>query len=95
MKDLSKDQLLEVVGRCVEIAVRTVFQNFTYNFGGQIYLQRDGGPIGNRLTMACSRVVMQEWGEQYFSILKEAGLVITLFKIYVDDVRKICTPLKV
>ena len=37
---------------------------------------------------------MQEWGEQYLLILKEAGLSVTLFKIYVDDVRQISTVLK-
>ena len=61
-KEVTEDQLLEIVGRCLEIAIRTVFENFTYNFGGKIYLQKEGGPIGNRLTMACSRVVMQDWG---------------------------------
>ena len=53
----------------MEIAMRVVFENFTYNFGGKTYLQRSGGPIGNRLTMACSRVMMQEWGETYLEIL--------------------------
>ena len=86
-KELSEEQMKEVVARCVEISVRVVFQNFIHNFGGRTYLQRSGGPICNRLTMACSRVVMMEWGEEYSGILREAGLTLTLFKIYVDDVR--------
>ena len=49
---VSKEKLLEIVGRCLEIAIRTVFENFPYNFGGRIYLHKDGGPIGNRLTIA-------------------------------------------
>ena len=93
-KELSEDQLKEVVARCVEISVRVVFENFMYNFGGKTYLQRSGGPIGNRLTMACSRVVMLEWGDEYSRILREAGLTVTLFKIYVDDVRQASTALK-
>ena len=52
--------------------MRTVFENFTYNFGGRIYLHKDGGPIGNRLTIACSRVIMQDWGEKYLEILRAA-----------------------
>ena len=74
VKSLSKEQTMEVVGRCAEIAVRIIFENFTYNFGGKIYLQRKGGPIGARITMACSRLVMQDWGENYKKILKESGL---------------------
>ena len=94
VKEVNREQYMEIIGRCAEIAVRTVFENFTYNFGGKIYLQREGGPIGNRLTMACARVVMQEWGDHYLNILKEARLLITLFKIYVDDVRQITTMLR-
>ena len=89
-----EDQLREVVGRCVEIAIKIVFENFMYNFGGKTRLQSEGGPIGARLTMACSRIVMQEWGEGYIRILKEAGLMITLFKIYVDDGRQVSTVLE-
>ena len=61
-KEVTRTQLLEIVGRCLEIALRFIFGNFTYNFGGKIYLQKEGGPIGNRLTMACSRIIMQDWG---------------------------------
>ena len=91
VKEVNREQLLEIIGRCVEIAIRVVFENFTYNFGGRIYLQREGGPIGARLTMACSRVVMIDWGDQYMMILKEFRLTVTLFKIYVDDVRQATT----
>ena len=30
------------VARCCEIAVRTVFENFTYKFGGKYYKQQEG-----------------------------------------------------
>ena len=90
---ISKDQLMEIVGRVAEIATRVVFGNFTYNFGGKIYLQLEGGPIGARLTMACARLVMQDWGEKYQNILEESGILTTLFKIYVDDVRQVSTVL--
>ena len=36
---------------------------------------------------------LKDWGEQYTSTLREAGLVFTLFKIYVDDVRQVSTVL--
>ena len=93
-KELTKEQKLEVVARCTEIAVRIIFENFTYNFGGKVYLQQSGGPIGERLTMACSRVVMAEWGEEYELILREAGLTVSLLRIYVDDVRQASTVLR-
>ena len=63
-KEVSKEQKKEIVARVVEIAIRTVFENFCYDFGGRTFLQLFGGPIGARLTMACARVVMTEWGEK-------------------------------
>ena len=44
--------------------------------------------------MACSRLVMQDWGERYHEILLRADLKITLLKGYVDDIRKACSLLK-
>ena len=93
-KEVTRDQLMEIVGRCLEISMRTVFENFSYMFGGKTFLQREGGPIGNRLTMACARVVMTDWGEKYLNILEKAGIVTTLLKIYVDDVRQISTRIR-
>ena len=44
-----------IIARCCEIAVRTVFENFTYKFGGSSYRQRSGGPINwCSVTMAAS-----------------------------------------
>ena len=94
VKSVTREQLMEIIGRCTEIAIRAVFENFTYNFGGKIFLQLFGGPIGARLTMACSRIVMQEWGMHYTSILKSAGMEVTLLKIYVDDVRQATTTMR-
>ena len=37
---------------------------------------------------------MQDWGEGYKRILLEAGLWISLLKIYVDDGRQVTTTLK-
>ena len=93
-KEVTETQLLEIVGRCLEIAIRIIFGNFTYNFGGRIFLQEEGGPIGNRLTMACSRLVMQDWGEKYKELLENEKVWITMLKIYVDDVRQISTVLE-
>ena len=58
---------------------------------GRIFLQLFGGPIGERLTMACARVVMTEWGDRYMEILDKAGIKTTFLKIYVDDVRQVST----
>ena len=69
------------------IAIHILWQNFMYEFAGEVYLQMEGGPIGARCTMAASRLVMQEWSEGYKSILIRSGLTLDDIKGYVDDGR--------
>ena len=50
-----------LIGIALEIAVKMVFTNFVYTFGGESFLQSFGGPIGARLTMCAARLVLQDW----------------------------------
>ena len=84
----TKAQEKMMVARIAEIGVRMLFSNFCYSFGGHDYLQQSGGPIGMRLTMAASRLVMTDWAEQYRQKLENAGLDILLLSFYVDDNRQ-------
>ena len=78
----------------LEIAIRTLWENYSYRFGGEIYLQKEGGPIGQRPTMAASRIVMNDFFKRYHEILKKAELKVTLLKVYVDDGRQASTLLR-
>ena len=71
-----------------EIGVRVLWSNFTYEFGGEIFLQMEGGPIGARVTMAASRLVMQEWAEGFREILDKSGVTVDSQNGYVDDARQ-------
>ena len=57
-------------------------------------LQSEGGPIGQRPTMAASRLVMHDFFMKYDKILRNSGLKIFLLKVYVDDGRQVTTKLK-
>ena len=87
----TEHQIRQIMGRVCEIAVRTIFENFSYRFGGETFQQSEGGPIGARVTMACARLVMQDWGESYRKILEEAKLLVDYLRGYVDDGRQIST----
>ena len=54
-----------------------------------MYRQSEGGPIGLRLSMAVSRIVMGMWDKQLSKLGAESGWVIHLLKRYVDDVSAI------
>ena len=83
-----------IVARVAEIGTRMIFENFTYQFGGEIFVQKSGGPIGARVTMAAARIVMQAWSRSYQSILLRSGLRLTLLAGYVDDGRQSGTTLR-
>ena len=76
-----------LVAKVARIVIHVLWNNFCYEFGGEIYLQRSGGPIGARITMACSRLVMQEWSENYSKILEASKVEVHDLRGYVDDNR--------
>ena len=84
----------EMMGIVAEIAILVLWSNYAYKFGGKTYLQRRGGPIGQRPTMAAARLVMNEFMERYKERLIDADLKVTLLKVYVDDGRQVTTKLK-
>ena len=80
-------EIRRLVAYAIKIAIEVVFNNYLYSFAGQTYRQAKGGPIGSRLTMAVSRVLMGRWSHRVRKIMKESGLEIYLLTGYVDDVR--------
>ena len=78
----------ELLTRMSEIAVRAIKRHFIYTFGGKMYLQRSGGPIGARVTMAVARLVMNNMGRKYRIFQKAGGLRNFLSSVYVDDSRQ-------
>ena len=90
----TEKELKKIVGLVVEIALRTLFDNFTYKFGGRFYHQRAGGPIGVRATGAAAQLVMELWARCYKKILERSGIIVHLMGGYVDDGRQISTSLE-
>ena len=59
--DPPEEMKSDMMSKVIELIVKACWSLQLYQFGGQTFLQTDGGPIGNRLTMACARVVMIMW----------------------------------
>jgi hypothetical protein len=78
----------ELLARMAEIGVRAIWRHFVYTFGGKLYLQKSGGPIGARVTMAVARLIMNNFGRKYRLILVDGGLRNFLSSVYVDDSRQ-------
>ena len=54
---IDEDQKKELISIAMEIAVKFFWNNFSYTFGGQDFIQEDGGPIGARLMMCIAGMV--------------------------------------
>ena len=87
-KNPPEEVLRELIGMVAEVGIRILWSNYCYDFGGETYIQEEGGPIGQRPTMAASRLVVEDFFECYEEILKKAELRVTLMKVYVDDGRQ-------
>ena len=57
-KGPSIHQQRRMIAKMVSIAVETAMSNHTYRFDGRVYKQEDGGPIGDELAQAVTRIVM-------------------------------------
>ena len=85
--DPPREVVRKMIAMTLQLAVKACWELQVHQFGGKKYLQNKGGPIGMRITMACSRVVMIMWGREAVKRLRDSGMSVWLAKIYVDDGR--------
>ena len=92
--ELSDHEKRKVVAEVVAIGVRTMFATHVYNFGGRVFHQKVGGPIGLQSTGAIARVVMAMTDRRVKSKLIKDGIDTKLDARYVDDGRTLMHPIK-
>ena len=78
----------------MRLAVEQMFSTYCYRFGGKVYRQSEGGPIGLRSTCAVARVVMARWDIKYKERLAAANILTELDGRYVDDGRLVLYPVR-
>ena len=91
LTDLDKKM---VIAQVVAIGVRTMFQTHVYTFGGHLFHQKKGGPIGLRGTGAVARVVMAMCDIKVKDKMENSKVETQVDARYVDDVRNQLMPLK-
>ena len=76
------------MGTVLEIAIKTAFKNFVYQFDGEFFLQAAGGPIGASMTMSVSTLLNESILKEYVTIFENSDSeVVELLSVdnYVDD----------
>ena len=91
---LSDGEKKDIVATVICIATETLFKNHLYSFGGKMYRQVKGGPIGLRGTCAIARLVMQMWDSMWMERLSMLKVVTMLAMRYMDDGRTFLHPFK-
>merc|ERR1712082_56584 len=77
----------KLLNAALAIAIRFIFSSHMYTFGGKVYIQSDGGPIGLRLTCALAKLRMAVFARMLKQILKDNHVEVELAASYVDDFR--------
>ena len=93
-KEPTEAEMKILMAIMLEVSIKFFYDNFVYSFGGKNFVQSSGGPIGARLTMAMSRLVMQQWWEDFDKILSGSNIDCKMRAIYVDDGRMIIKKLQ-
>ncbi len=82
-------QKRKMIALAVSHGVEACMKNHLYKVGDQVYLQKEGGPIGLELTGAASRAFMWRWDRIYLKNARKAGINILKYERYVDDSNQI------
>ena len=91
---LTEEEKGLLIGNVVRIAIKAMFSRHYYSFGGKMFSQRRGGPIGLRGTCAVARFIMQIFDGKWEAVLRNVGLTFNLIARYMDDGRVFMPPLR-
>ena len=82
-----------LLGACLCVGIQTVFRLHTYSFGGRLFQQVSGGPIGLRLTAIVAKIRVAVWLMEIRDTLNHNSIYVVLCFFYVDDIRLLTSPI--
>ena len=84
---LTEEDKLEIIAEVAKIVTEVMFDTHLYSFGGKVFKQRKGGPIGLRGTCALARFIMCHWDLQWKDLLTMNRVTLVDYMRYMDDGR--------
>ena len=90
----TKEEKKKLLAKGVEIAVKMMYNSHLYTFGGKVYKQRSGAPIGLRGSGASLRIIMNLWDSKVLDLLENINWTVRIGFCYVDDIRKLLRAIK-
>ena len=84
-KPVGRVEKRKMLSKFIELVVMEVFSAHVYEYGGRIYVQADGGPIGLSLSGAIGRTTMAVWDGEVGRLCRRNGIRMRFRRRYVDD----------
>ena len=92
-RDPTQYEMKALLAAETAIGVQACFDLHTYQFGGAIYHQQGGSPIGVDLSGDVAELEVVDWTIMLMDVLKENNVITDEDFIFVDDVREIMPPI--
>ena len=73
-------------GKALEIMIITCMDNHVYQFGNKVRIQKQGGPIGLKLTGEIADCLMIDWDKKLLLELKKYRMVPEVYTRFKDDI---------
>ena len=89
---LTATEKKEIIATVIKILTMTMFSTHIYTFGGKVYKQLEGGPIGLRSTCSVARLAMKVWDDKWLRRLEMLRIKIEAATRYMDDGRTALHP---
>ena len=91
---LTEEEKKLIIAEVVKICTEIMFENHLYTFGGKVFRQKRGGPIGLRGTCAIARLVMANYDRKWMKLMEDNKIKINSYMRYMDDGRAFLAALK-
>ena len=82
---LNEKERRKVFGKVLEVAIRTCCKNHVYQQEGRFYLQKEGMPIGLRISGVVAELRMCIWMEEVEAKMMKNKMEVYMNETYVDD----------
>ena len=83
-----------MVAEVARVSSQVMFDTHLYTFGGKVFRQKEGDPIGLRGTCAIPRLIMYNWDRGWMRTMEFNSITISGYWRYMDDGRILLPPFK-
>ena len=91
---LTEEEKKMIMAEVVKISTEIMFENHLYTFGGRVFRQKRGGPIGLRGTCAIARLCMCHWDRAWKKMMSQNRIELERYMRYMDDGRAFLAPIR-